>query len=416
MSNRKKVLYNQKHYDVVKKGPKAILEFKKHHPNTIFKLEGVRLRKANLKGADLRGALLEEADLREANLEGAQLYKANLEKADLYKAHLGGAHLEEANLRKANLEGAQLYKANLEMADLYEAQLENALLACANLKGAELSHAHLEGATFQSACLEKAKLLWTHLEKAELRMAHLEGADLSFAHLEGADISYAHLERAKLIRTHLEEANITNTYLEGADISFAYLDGASMRLISLDEQSSFLYTTFGNATLSIPKGVDKKNAIKILSQGVVNNIQFTNPVFGRQVRDEAWLNHWKKGVEKEPKLKKVLAWLWKCTSDYGRSFFRWGITSFILVLIFALIYLTYFNSPTHMHMLPELNRTNFITYLYFSFVTFATLGYGDISAVSWQAQLVAILEVVLGYIMLGGLVSILANKLSRRND
>ena len=54
--------------------------------------------------------------------------------------------------------------------------------------------------------------------------------------------------------------------------------------------------------------------------------------------------------------------------------------------------------------------------LYFSLVTLTTLGYGDILPVSVAAQMLVVLEVSIGYVMLGGFISILSNKLARRAD
>jgi hypothetical protein len=53
---------------------------------------------------------------------------------------------------------------------------------------------------------------------------------------------------------------------------------------------------------------------------------------------------------------------------------------------------------------------------YYSFVTMTTLGFGDITPKvdQWFLQIVVTIEVVLGYIMLGGLISIFSNKLARR--
>ena len=53
---------------------------------------------------------------------------------------------------------------------------------------------------------------------------------------------------------------------------------------------------------------------------------------------------------------------------------------------------------------------------YFSIVTFTTLGFGDVVAANSTARLLVAAEVIVGYIMLGGLVSIFANKFARRND
>lgn len=53
--------------------------------------------------------------------------------------------------------------------------------------------------------------------------------------------------------------------------------------------------------------------------------------------------------------------------------------------------------------------------LYFSIVTFTTLGFGDIVASNILARIIVMIEVILGYIMLGGLISILATKIARRS-
>jgi len=51
---------------------------------------------------------------------------------------------------------------------------------------------------------------------------------------------------------------------------------------------------------------------------------------------------------------------------------------------------------------------------YYSVVTFTTLGFGDIIPQNSTAAIWVTIEVILGYIMLGGLITIFASKLSRR--
>ena len=57
---------------------------------------------------------------------------------------------------------------------------------------------------------------------------------------------------------------------------------------------------------------------------------------------------------------------------------------------------------------------DWITMLYYSVVTFTTLGFGDITPKTHIGALLVMVEVVIGYIMLGGLIYILATKLARR--
>lgn len=59
-------------------------------------------------------------------------------------------------------------------------------------------------------------------------------------------------------------------------------------------------------------------------------------------------------------------------------------------------------------------HANAVTPYYFSVITLTSLGYGDISPVSEFGQLLTMIEVLLGYIALGGLLSIFSNKMARR--
>ena len=54
--------------------------------------------------------------------------------------------------------------------------------------------------------------------------------------------------------------------------------------------------------------------------------------------------------------------------------------------------------------------------LYYSIVTLTSLGYGDIVPASGPAQMIAILEAMTGYVMLGGLLSIFSTKIARRGE
>jgi hypothetical protein len=59
---------------------------------------------------------------------------------------------------------------------------------------------------------------------------------------------------------------------------------------------------------------------------------------------------------------------------------------------------------------------NWIGPFYYSVVTITTLGYGDIVPATPVARMIAICEVGIGYIMLGGLLSIFTNKMARRGE
>ena len=65
---------------------------------------------------------------------------------------------------------------------------------------------------------------------------------------------------------------------------------------------------------------------------------------------------------------------------------------------------------------PKQGALKMFDVFYFSVVTFTTLGFGDVTPIAgnWVPQAVIMTEVIFGYVMLGGLISIFANKLARR--
>ncbi len=60
-------------------------------------------------------------------------------------------------------------------------------------------------------------------------------------------------------------------------------------------------------------------------------------------------------------------------------------------------------------------RWSLFTTVYYSVVTFTTLGFGDITPRTPLAAGIVMLEVIVGYLMLGILISILATKVARRS-
>lgn len=128
----------------------------------------------------------------------------------------------------------------------------------------------------------------------------------------------------------------------------------------------------------------------------------SNPYLKRYIDDEQWIASWRQ----RSWWRKVLFVLWELTSHCGRSFALWLFWSFALAVVFGFLYKGHID-------IGSVN--NWYTPFYFSVVTFTTLGFGDVTPIDWLGQLWITLEVVCGYLMLGGLISIFANKFARRS-
>ncbi|MGA1823243.1 MAG: potassium channel family protein [bacterium] len=108
-------------------------------------------------------------------------------------------------------------------------------------------------------------------------------------------------------------------------------------------------------------------------------------------------------------LLKIWTWFWGLTSNYGTSVIRWVCWCYFVILFYASFY--YFTALRSERGLVGIER--FIERLYFSVVTFTTLGFGDILPSSSFGMCLVISEVVFGYLMFWVLMTILAKKLFR---
>lgn len=138
--------------------------------------------------------------------------------------------------------------------------------------------------------------------------------------------------------------------------------------------------------------------------------RFRYPIIARKIQDDIYLLAFRK---RHP----WLHFLWWLFADCGRSFSRWAAWSIVFMFAFAFIYYFgfYRDYPLNFQTVYISGQYPFLSFLYYSIVTFTTLGFGDIVPNTGWLQFWVAFEVILGYIMLGGLISILANKLARRS-
>ena len=99
---------NPEHVEVVRRGRRAILEWRAERPGARLELGGADLCEMDLASANLVGAYLRAAKLCGANLRDADFMMANLRRADLKDAVMIGVDLTGTDLSGAELGGAQL--------------------------------------------------------------------------------------------------------------------------------------------------------------------------------------------------------------------------------------------------------------------------------------------------------------------
>ncbi len=299
---------------------------------------------------------------------------------DLRGLDLSGLDLTGADLTDADLTDARLFKANLTRATMRRAVLKGAECTGADFTGAHLEEIDARGAGFGMATLKDAQIFG----------ANLEGAALSKADLGGANLSAARLRNARLREASLNDTNMVGANLQGCDFALCDVDGAVFNNADMREARLRAISNFKTAEWY---GVD------------IHNINFAGAYrVRRHIIDENFL----KEFRQSGRMARAVYELWRMTSDCGRSIARWFVCVLMVSYFFAAVYV-YTNIDYGPHQ-------TWISPWYFSVVTLTTLGYGDILPVSMAAKLVAMTEVAIGYLMLGGLISIFANKMARRGD
>jgi uncharacterized protein YjbI with pentapeptide repeats len=299
------------------------------------------------------------------------------------------------------------------------------------LEGGDFSNWHLEGVNFGTnreygrttpeVYLKKAKFNNTHLEGAHLYFAHMEGAELYEVHLDGAKLGFTFLNKAFLLGAHLEDAYLENAKLHNANVCNAHLERASLRDSELDG------TQFNNAYLQKAKFqkayVDGKTSFcycKVDRETDFSEVALDNcridPAIKQLLEYNIRRKNWEEWYKKHPVLKLPVLWFW-CVSNYGLS--TWRIIGWFLglALFFAAIYslFAYLLPPgivSNLELEPHLPLRHygvlvFIRPIYFSIVTMTTLGFGDMyaNAQSIWGHILLTIQVTLGYVLLGALVT-----------
>lgn len=310
--------------------------------------------------SNLIGACLVNADLSGVDLSGRDLTGADLSGADLSQARLNGACLRNAILTDAVLDEAQMLGADLANADLTNAHGFSVMMGRADLTNASLFNGRFDDATFSHANLTGADLRTANLEGARFREATLVHTDLSRARMAGVDLTEADVTEAVFRDTDITRSRVK------AVTGYSSADWIGIDILDADFAGAYMVR--------------------------------------RSILDQNYL--WE--FRTKNRLNAHIYKLWWITSDCGRSFGRWASLTAVIAVVFAVAY-----------GFVEVDYGDYETSLsplYYSVVTMTTLGYGDAVPASISGQVVAMIQVVIGYVMLGGVLSIFATKMGRRAE
>jgi uncharacterized protein YjbI with pentapeptide repeats len=313
--------------------------------------------------------------------------------------------------------------ADFDNADLFEGDLEGVIFPVPGslygrpvgiqIERLDLSRANLSGASFKGACL-----VLSIFKDANCHKANFSGSELMAANFSDADLLETDFSQAKLQGACFRSAHLTETIFRFCDLSYASFENA--KCYKSDIRHAVLIETNFEKT----KITSLKYNRKAIYRGIRVDNCYGNARFKRFAQDEGFVGE----IKSSGKTGWILWLLWRGLADCGRTPWLWMFWMLFIIAGFGSIYAGY-NIPEWLCWFPDwlknllfeirpefanVNKSLFTPYFY-SLACFTTLGFGDIETTNLCGEVFVCIEVMLGYVMLGGLISIFVSKLARRS-
>lgn len=272
------------------------------------------------------------------------------------KAYLGTKSLNYARFYKCLFHGANFERTSLTRTNFEKCNFEKAVFAMAGGYNPKFTNCMLK-----DVCFVEASLIEADFSGSDLRGAYLESA-----HLDNIIVDYT-TKLDSYLRKNWENRKLP------------------------DEQQPELYKAFRISYANAELWYD---ADKYLYLERVANRKYILWPKAKGDRDSLSRGTWIKDYS------------WGFVAGYGVKPNRIWFTGFIAALFFSIIFFLAGNPGP---------QKGFMTSLYFSFTTFATLGYGDLSYSStrWIMRLISTTEAWAGAVLISMFVAVMARKVLR---
>ena len=291
------------------------------------------------------------------------------------------------------------------------------------LDGAVLGQVSLNGVDWFEGC----RLVGAELSGVDLHDASLAGADLRDASLE-----HVAARRANFSEVDLEDASLNVCDLRDADLTGARLDQAVFANVRISRATAFGSTTVYEAELDEGPDRDDDEYLRaaqaaIWSYREIRELHERNalPIESRRYyldeKDMRRRVDWHQGNYADALKAEGSRWV----TGYGMSYWRVLATSAAFILLCAALYpltggiqetaggdTTTWSLESPEDAPPFYIAYIFVRSLYFSAITFSTLGYGDIRPVGAVARGLAGAESLLGSVLSALLVFVLTRRIS----
>lgn len=378
-------------------------------------------------GADLSRCTFNEAELtdnklRDADFQGSKFGGVDLSDRNLSGLDFSDGHFEGANLSNSKLTGTNLENAFLRGADLSKTDFGGSNLRCVDFMGADASETHFGGCDLTGAIFYNVSLSSAGMGGTTLKAVNFESADLSTLDLSGLDmrlcnLSDSDLSDSDLCKANLQGSNLESAVLEGTDLRGTNLENTRLFQTYLTNARIDQGTDFGDECIyhSTTKELEKavwvyRDLQQLLKENSLPGSARKYRIFEKDAR-----NHLEGST-----ISSIFGNVSKTVWLYGESWKRLLLTSALTITSYSVAYKlnhvgTISTVPTKYSILDyTISVSQFwkesITAVYFSMVTFSTLGYGDVQPSNLIVQILAASEALIGTLLMAALVFVLGRR------
>ena len=291
------------------------------------------------------------------------------------------------------------------------------------LAGGTLTDSRFDNANLEDADLSESDLRYTHFEGVDAKRTNLRKANLEHAEFDRTDLRGANLCETRLHYAVFDNARIAEETNFGKNVVYeAELFGDEAPRRSTPRLAMRSYTRepgdvrleryeAAHWTYSELQRLAEDNGLTKAARGYYRRRKSIR-------RREAWeFGSYARALAQE-------AWRW--TTGYGVNPWRVIATAVIIIVVSAVLYpllggiqesvngttVTYSVANPDANQLSYLFFGVFLRSLYFSVVTFTTLGYGDIEPVTGPPRAIAGAEALLGQLLMALLMFVLTRSVT----
>lgn len=420
-------------------------------------LSGMSLKGINLSNLNFIGGDFEDINFRNAELHGCNLPfatfsscrfdSANLNNADLSWSFFNGGFFWGATVTSANLERTLLFGTSI-----YKAEFSGSDFTSADLIGVDASNTKFINCDFAFVDVDiDERLQYVRpLDEKNIEDSRSEFKDADFSNsafvdatLTGVDFEGAKLSNTVLTDSRVNESNLRLAELSGTDLRNVNLTDSTFYDASVDNISINDSTQLDSRFVEerrADKSKSRSEAIELYKQAVG-----AYRIWMSKMRERGKISEARHYYFREREVRRKRTWLQTekavhrfLEEDMGsseikdiinklfhsmlysvsRRIFGYGekltnvvVWSTILICSYSIFYATIGKLSTSGDVFTGVGIFNAVLRsLYFSVVTFTTLGYGDISPASSLTAIAAMTEAVLGAIFVALFVFVLGRR------